>query len=69
MEFVQEIITAIRNIRGEMNIPPSKNVKAFIKSVSVKDYQLDYIKKLARVEEIQVSEKDNKTKSECIGCN
>ena len=39
-----------------MNIPPSKFVKAFIKSASVKDYQLDYIKKLARVEEIQVSE-------------
>jgi valyl-tRNA synthetase len=56
MEFVQDIITAIRNIRGEMSIAPSKSVKAFIKSASVKDYQLDYIKKLARVEEIQVSE-------------
>ena len=63
MEFVQDIITAIRNIRGEMNIPPSKSVKAFIKSASVKDYQLDYIKKLARVEEIQVSETITKPKA------
>ena len=55
MLFVQEIITAIRNIRGEMNIPPSKSVKAFIKSSEVKDHQLEYIKKLARVEEITVS--------------
>ena len=63
MEFVQDIITAIRNIRGEMNIPPSKSVKAFIKSASVKDYQLDYIKKLARVEEIRVSETITKPKA------
>lgn len=56
MEFVQEIITAIRNIRGEMNIPPSKAVKAFMKSKEVKQHQLDYIKKLARVEEITVDE-------------
>jgi valyl-tRNA synthetase len=63
MEFVQDIIAAIRNIRGEMNIPPSKFVKAFIKSGSVKDYQLDYIKKLARVEEIQVSETITKPKA------
>ena len=63
MEFVQDIITAIRNIRGEMNIAPSKSVKAFIKSASVKDYQLDYIKKLARVEEIRVSETITKPKA------
>ena len=63
MEFVQDIITAIRNIRGEMNMAPSKFVKAFLKSASVKDYQLDYIKKLARVEEIQVSETITKPKA------
>ena len=63
MEFVQDIITAIRNVRGEMNIPPSKFVKAFIKSTSVKDYQLDYIKKLAKVEEVQVSEAITKPKA------
>ena len=63
MEFVQDIITAIRNIRGEMNVAPSKSVRVFIKSATVKDYQLDYIKKLARVEEIQVSETITKPKA------
>ncbi len=54
MEFVQEIITTIRTIRGEMNIPPSKLVKAYIKSSSVAEHQIVYIKKLARVEEVYV---------------
>jgi valyl-tRNA synthetase len=49
MEFVQNIITAIRNIRGEMNIPPSKAIDVFIKTSEVKQHQVDYIKKLARV--------------------
>ena len=56
MDFVQEIIAAIRNIRGEMNISPSKAVKAFMKSKEVKQHQIDYIKKLARVENITVDE-------------
>jgi len=50
MEMVQGIVYAIRNIRGEMNIPPSKKVNAFIKSSGVKEYQLEYVKKLAKVE-------------------
>ncbi len=63
MEFVQDIITAIRNIRGEMNIPPSKFVNIFIKSSHVKEYQLDYIKKLARAEEITIDENLEKPKA------
>ena len=54
MEFVQNIITAIRNIRGEMNIPPSKMLNAFIKSSEVAPHQIDYIKKLAKVENLTV---------------
>lgn len=54
MDFVKDIITAIRNIRGEMNIAPSKKVNAMLKSGSVKDHQVDYIKKLAKVEEIKI---------------
>jgi valyl-tRNA synthetase len=49
MEFVQNIITAIRNIRGEMNIPPSKAIDVFIKTSEVRTHQVEYIKKLARV--------------------
>ncbi len=55
MEFVQDIITAIRNIRGEMNIPPSKTVNVFIKSDAIARHQIDYIKKLARAGEITVA--------------
>lgn len=54
MTFVQDIITAIRNIRGEMNIPPSKNVDVFLKTNSVADYQIDYIKKLAKVDNLKI---------------
>ena len=54
MEFVQDIITALRNIRGEMNIPPSKQVNAFIKSSQVGEHQIDYIKKLAKVNELKI---------------
>ncbi|MGE5795466.1 MAG: class I tRNA ligase family protein, partial [Ignavibacteria bacterium] len=63
MGFVQDIITALRNIRGEMNIPPSKYIKALLKSSRVEDYQLDYIKKLAKVEEIKVDAQLNKPKA------
>lgn len=54
MDFVKDIITAIRNIRGEMNIAPSKKVNTMIKSASVKDYQVEYIKKLAKVDALKV---------------
>jgi valyl-tRNA synthetase len=52
MEIVQGIVYSIRNIRGEMNIPPSKSIDAYIKSSEVKKHQIDYIKKLAKVENI-----------------
>ncbi len=54
MKFMQNIITAIRNIRGEMNIPPSKFVDAYIKTKEIPEYQLNYIKKLARIDNITV---------------
>ena len=63
MDFVKDIITAIRNIRGEMNISPSKKVNAMIKSSSVKDYQIEYIKKLAKIEELMVDANIEKPKA------
>ena len=63
MDFVKDIITAIRNIRGEMNIAPSKKVNALIKSSSVKDHQIEYIKKLAKVEDLQVDANIQKPKA------
>jgi valyl-tRNA synthetase len=56
MEFVQDIITAIRNIRGEMNIPPSKLINVMLKSSSVSEHQISYIKKLGKVESVTVDE-------------
>lgn len=63
MDFVKEIITAIRNIRGEMNIAPSKKVNAMLKSANVKDHQVDYIKKLAKVDEIKIDPNLTKPKA------
>jgi valyl-tRNA synthetase len=55
MEFVQEVVTAIRNIRGEMNIPPSKLVEVKLKSKFIQFDQFDYIDRLARAKSISVS--------------
>jgi valyl-tRNA synthetase len=63
MEFVQDVITALRNIRGEMNIPPGKPIKAFLKTSEVQQHQVDYIKKLARVEEIRIDKNITKPKA------
>ena len=56
MEMVQGIVYSIRNIRGEMNIPPSKSIDAYIKSSEVKKHQIDYIKKLAKVDKVITGE-------------
>jgi valyl-tRNA synthetase len=56
MEVVENIVTAIRNIRGEMNIPPSKKINVLLKTSEVSERQVDYIKKLARVEDLKTGE-------------
>jgi valyl-tRNA synthetase len=54
MAFVQDVIEAIRNIRGEMSIPPSKGITVVMKigpernAGSVKRYE-GYLERLARV--------------------
>ncbi|MEB2295894.1 MAG: class I tRNA ligase family protein, partial [Ignavibacteria bacterium] len=53
MKVVVDIVTAIRNIRGEMNIPPSKKINVLLKTNEVKERQIDYIKKLAKVEDLK----------------
>jgi valyl-tRNA synthetase len=54
MDFVKDIITSIRNIRGEMNIPPSKMIDVFFKAEPFSQRQIDYIKKLAKAANINV---------------
>ncbi|MBU1680726.1 MAG: valine--tRNA ligase [Bacteroidetes bacterium] len=52
IEFVQNVITAIRNIRGEMNIPPSKFISASLKTASLTENQAAYIKMIAKVSDL-----------------
>ena len=55
MDTVKDVVTAIRNIRGEMNIPPSKLVEVKLKSKFIQFDQFDYIDRLARAKSISVS--------------
>ncbi|MFA8341774.1 MAG: valine--tRNA ligase [Rhodothermaceae bacterium] len=52
MEFVMNVITGLRNIRGDKNIPPSKEIKAVLKTKSMTENQEKYIKSLARISEL-----------------
>ncbi|MFA5701747.1 MAG: class I tRNA ligase family protein, partial [Desulfuromonas sp.] len=57
MEQVMEVIRAIRNIRGEMDVPPGRKISAVLAckdqaSCTVMDAAADYIKALARVEDL-----------------
>jgi valyl-tRNA synthetase len=63
MEIVENIVTALRNIRGEMNIPPSKKINVLLKSNEVGERQIDYIKKLAKVEELKAGKNITKPKA------
>jgi valyl-tRNA synthetase len=61
METLIALITKIRNIRSEMNIPPQSRLKLYIASADTQARDLvygnsDQIKRLARVEEIAVSD-------------
>jgi valyl-tRNA synthetase len=63
MEVVENIVTAIRNIRGEMNIPPSKRINVLLKTNEVSERQIDYIKKLAKVDDLKAGENISKPKA------
>lgn len=62
LEFVQNVVTAIRNIRGEMNIAPSKQINVFLKSASVTFAQERYIKSLVKIDQLLVDENLDKPK-------
>ena len=59
MEFVQKVIDSVRNIRGENNIPLSKEIKVQVRTTSKKkasifeDYE-GYLRKLARVQDVRI---------------
>lgn len=52
MRYLQDIITGIRNIRGEMNIPPSKEIDVHIKIPDYDERFTIYIKKLTRASSV-----------------
>jgi valyl-tRNA synthetase len=59
MDLIKEVIIGIRNIRGEMNIPPKKYVKIVIDVKDAKEKEIlknnfSYITSLAKVESIDV---------------
>jgi len=59
MDLLKGVITGIRNIRGEMNIPPKKSVKIVIdvkesREREVLSDNLAYISSLAKVESIDI---------------
>jgi valyl-tRNA synthetase len=55
IEFLQSIATAIRNIRGELNVPPSKKIDVYLKSENVSQKISDYLKSLIKIENIKVA--------------
>lgn len=63
IEFVQKVVTAIRNIRGEMNIPPSRKLEVFIKSKPLSSNQIKYISSLAKLENLTAEENVTKPKA------
>jgi valyl-tRNA synthetase len=68
MDSIIGVITAIRNIRGEMNIPPAQSLAAAVQSVdkekrsTLKAYE-NLILSLARLKSLSVSEPGEKPKS------
>jgi len=61
MDILMGVITGIRNIRGEMNIPPSKNVSVVVDAArdthrEILNRNMDHIKVLAKVETASVGD-------------
>ena len=62
IEFVQAVVTTIRNIRGEKNIHPAKTISVYMTINTLSEVQQMYIKSLAKVEELFVGENIEKPK-------
>ncbi|MBI5695756.1 MAG: valine--tRNA ligase [Nitrospirae bacterium] len=71
MKMVIDIITGIRNIRGEMNIAPSLELTAVVKAASPEvkaflDAQGNYITKLSRLKEMTVETEVTRPKASAV---
>ncbi|MEW6507741.1 MAG: valine--tRNA ligase [Bacteroidota bacterium] len=63
VEFLQNIITAIRNIRGEMNLPPSKLINVMLKTNMINSEHVSYIKSLVKIDKLTVDANIEKPKT------
>ena len=68
MNLVMDIITGIRNIRGEMNIIPSKKVDILIEMPEARDIDvirqnLSHIRNLAKVDSVNIDKEVSKPKA------
>ncbi|MFA6598287.1 MAG: valine--tRNA ligase [Ignavibacteriaceae bacterium] len=72
MNFLQEVVTAIRNIRGEMNIAPSKPISVYLKTEANLSASINYFKKLTRADEVfigkDISKPDKSTAAVVKNC-
>jgi len=61
MDIVKDIVKAIRNIRQSLNVPLSQKLTATIATKKkISSEQLEYIRSLARIEELKVVQKAEK---------
>jgi valyl-tRNA synthetase len=68
MQMVMDLIMAIRNIRGEMNIAPSMQIRVIVKAESGAlgehlERSAGYVKTLARVSELCIGATETKPKA------
>lgn len=71
MEWIQAVISAVRNIRGEMNIDPNKQVKVLLQDTRQADTEyltrnLDYLTRFGKFESIAIIEDNNASDSPAI---
>ncbi len=72
MHAVMDLILAVRNIRGEMNIAPSVQIKALVKT-ETKDLadhleqNVSYVKTLGRLSDIRIGTAETKPKGAATG--
>jgi valyl-tRNA synthetase len=71
MQFVQQVISGVRNIRSEMNVPPSKIADLKFKTADNSKTEIieknkPYIRKLARVENIEHISQDEQVQQAAV---
>jgi valyl-tRNA synthetase len=72
MGIIMDVVTSIRNIRGEMNIAPSKKLQVIISALDAKeggtvDMGAHYIKNLANLESLTIRDNREEPKKSATG--